>query len=110
MYDAKLFRSVTSTSNGEVSGDTLFHYHQQDNLVWAEYSGGSILKGFLLATVQPDNSLDMRYQHVNTRGELMTGICQSIPEWLADGRIRLHEQWQWTSGNCSMGRSVIEEV
>lgn len=110
MYDNKTFRSVTNTSNGEVSGDTLFHYHQQGVIVWAEYAGGSIQKGLLIATMQPDNSLDMRYQHVNVRGELMTGICHSTPEFLVDGRIRLHEQWEWTSGNQSSGQSVIEEV
>ncbi len=110
MYDNKTFRSVTNTSNGEVGGDTLFHYHQQADIVWAEYAGGSIRKGFLIATVQPDNSLDMRYQHVNAQGELMTGSCRSTPELLTDGRIRLHEQWQWTCGNHSAGESTIEEV
>ena len=110
MYDNKTFRSVTNTSNGEVGDDTLFHYHQQADIVWAEYAGGSIRKGFLIATIQPDNSLDMRYQHVNIQGELMTGSCQSTPELLTDGRIRLHEQWQWTSGNHSTGESIIEEI
>lgn len=110
VYDNKTFRSVTNTDNGEVSSETLFHYHQQDKLVWAEYAGGSIVKGFLIAVVQPDNSLDMRYEHVNTQGELMTGRCLSTPELLPDGRIRLHEQWQWTSGDQSSGQSVIEEI
>ena len=110
LYDNKTFRSVTNTSNGEVSGDTLFHYHQQAAVVWAEYAGGGIERGFLIATLQPDNSLDMRYQHVNAQGELMTGLCLSTPELLTDGRIRLHEQWQWTSGDYSSGESVVEEV
>lgn len=52
----------------------------------------------------------MRYQHVNAEGELMTGICRSTPEVLADGRIRLHEKWRWTSGDLSSGESIIEEV
>ena len=110
MYDNKTFRSVTNTANGEVSGDTVFHYHQQDRIVWAEYAGGSIARGFLLATVREDYSLDMRYQHVNTRGDLMTGRCHSTPERLPDGRLRLHERWQWTSGDGSSGESVLEEV
>lgn len=65
MYDNKLFRSVANTDNGEVSGETLFTYHQQGQLVWAEYTGGAAIKGFLIATVQNNNALDMRYQHVN---------------------------------------------
>lgn len=110
MYDNKVFRSVTNTSNGEVSGETQFHYHQRGQLVWAEYAGGAIVKGFLIATVQDDDSLEMRYQHVNTEGELMTGRCHSTPERLPDGRIRLLERWQWTSGDHSSGESVVEEV
>ncbi|QMW06746.1 n-acetylglutamate synthase [Spirosoma foliorum] len=110
MYNNKTFRSVTNTPNGEVSGDTLFHYHQEGSIVWAEYSGGAIVKGFLIATLRENNCLDMRYQHVNNQGELMTGQCHSTPELLADGRIRLNERWQWTSGDNSSGESVVEEV
>jgi hypothetical protein len=110
MYNNKTFRSVTNTDNGEVSSETLFHYHQQDKLVWAEYAGGSIVKGFLIAVMQDDGSLDMRYEHVNQQGELMTGRCTSAPELLPDGRLRLHEQWQWTSGDGSSGTSIVEEV
>ncbi|MFD2572997.1 n-acetylglutamate synthase [Spirosoma soli] len=110
IYDNKIFRSVTNTANGEVSGDTLFHYHQKGQIVWAEYGGGEISKGFLIATVQADDSLDVRYQHVNAAGELMTGRCQSTPEQLPDGRIRLYERWQWTSGDESSGESIVEEV
>lgn len=110
MYDNKFFRSVTNTTNGEVSSETLFHYHQQGQVVWAEYGGGDITKGLLIATVQENDCLDMRYQHVNRQGELMTGRCYSTPERLPDGRIRLLERWQWSSGDCSSGESIVEEV
>lgn len=109
MYDNKRFRSVINTDNGEVGAETVFYYRQDGNIVWADYAGGSIVKGFLLATVQPDGSLDMRYQHVNQTGDLMTGRCHSTPELLADGRLRLHERWQWTSGDLSSGESIVEE-
>ena len=110
MYDNKTFRSVSNTETGEVSSETVFHYRQTDAIVWAEYAGGRIAKGFLIATVQPDNSLDMRYQHVNQSGELMTGRCHTTPEVRSDGRLRLHESWQWTSGDGSAGSSIVDEV
>jgi hypothetical protein len=109
-YNNKKFRSVRNSETGEVSADTVFHYRQQGDLVWAEYSGGAIRFGTLIAKAQPDGALDMRYQHVNTAGELMTGKCFSQPEMLADGRLRLHEKWQWTTGDLLCGESVIEEV
>ena len=109
-YDGRKFRSISNSETGEVGADTIFHYHQKDDLVWAEYSGGDIQLGTLIATVSLDGSLDMRYQHVNHEGELMTGMCRSTPEILPDGRLRLHEKWRWTSGDLSKGESVIEEI
>lgn len=109
-YNNRYFRPVVNTDNGEVSGDTLFHYHQKDNLVTAEYQGGDVKQGHLIATMDEQGRLDMRYHHLNVQGELQTGVCHSVPEILPDGRIRLHEKWQWTSGDRSEGASVVEEV
>ena len=108
-YHNKIFRPVSNTENGEVSGETAFHYRQSGNIVTAEYAGGSVTRGHLIALVDAAGCLDMRYHHVNDMGALQTGICRSVPEVLPDGRIRLHESWQWTSGDGSRGQSVVEE-
>lgn len=109
-YDNRRFVGVSNSDTGEVSAETIFHYRQQADIVWATYSGGSIRFGTLVATVGADGCLDMRYQHVNHEGELCTGKCRSTPEVLPDGRYRLHEFWQWTSGDCSSGNSIVEEL
>lgn len=109
-YQGKTFRPVVQAANGEVSDATVFHYRQTGNIVTADYTGGSIVQGHLIALVEADGCLNMRYHQVNDRGELRTGICRSVPERLADGRLRLHETWQWTSGDRSAGTSVVEEV
>ena len=93
-----------------MGAETVFHYHQKGELVWAEYSGGGIVYGMLIAKCGPDSVLDMRYQHLNRGGEIMTGECVSTPERLPDGRLRLREKWRWTSGDLSAGESVIEEI
>lgn len=104
------FYSIENSGNGEVSGLTIFHYHQDGNHVWAEYTGGSIEKGHLVGIMDKNGELDMRYHHINSNNELMTGVCKSIPEILEDGRIRFYEKWQWTSGDRSEGESIIEEM
>ena len=109
-YDGRRFRSLNNSETGEVDAETCFEYHQRGDVVWAIYEGGAIRFGTLIATVDPGGILDMRYHHVNAAGELMTGRCRSIPELLPDGRLRLHERWQWTSGDGSAGESVVEEV
>lgn len=109
-YDGRRFRAVTNAPTGEVDADTVFDYRQEGNLVWATYRGGPIRFGTLIATVDADGGLDMRYQHLNRDGALMTGVCTSTPEVLPDGRLRLHERWQWTSGDRSSGSSIVEEI
>ena len=108
-YNNKTFHSVSNTANGEVSHETVFHYKQEGNIVTATYSGGAVAQGHLIALVDAQGVLDMRYHHVNTSGELMTGTCRSTPELLPDGKIRLHEEWQWTNRDGSKGKSIIEE-
>jgi hypothetical protein len=109
-YDSKIFTSGEKSKTGEVSAETFFHYHQKDNLIWAEYAGGAIVFGNLIGKITDNEILEIRYQHLNQNGELMTGQCFSTPETLSDGRIRLREKWQWTSGDFSSGESIVEET
>ena len=109
-YAGRRFRSVENTGSGEVGPETVFHYEQEDDVVRATYGGGDVRSGTLVATVDAEGNLDARYQHVNAAGVLMTGECRTTPEVLPDGRLRLHEEWRWTSGDGSSGRSVVEEI
>lgn len=109
-YDGRRFRATANSASGEVSGETVFEYHQHGSVVWATYRGGDVLFGTLVATVDEDGLLDMRYQHVNAQGDLMTGICHTTPDLLPDGRLRLRERWRWTSGDRSEGTSTLEEI
>lgn len=109
-YNNKTFSPYENSDNGETSSDTIFHYKQEGNILTAEYAGGRIKKGHLIGLVDEEGRIDMRYHQVNDKGELMTGICSSIPEVLPDGMIRLHESWQWTSGDHSKGSSILQEV
>ena len=109
-YNDRRFIPVSNSENGEVSSEVVFHYKQEGNIITCSYSGGRIRSGQLIALVGHDGCLDMRYHQVNDRGELMTGVCRSTPEVLPDGRIRLHEEWRWTSGDGSAGSSILEEM
>ncbi|MEI6411831.1 MAG: n-acetylglutamate synthase [Bacteroidota bacterium] len=109
-YHNKQFRPISNTENGETSAETLFLYQQIGNILTCTYSGGKIIAGHLIGLVDEAGNIDMRYHQVNESGALMTGFCHSKPEILPDGRIRLHENWQWTSGDGSSGSSILEEV
>ena len=109
-YNNKKFKPIENSKNGETTGETIFEYKQKGNILTSEYQGGSIVKGHLIGLVDQNGNIEMRYHQVNKKGELMTGICFSKPELTAEGKLRLYEDWKWTSGDESKGNSVLEEI
>ncbi|NIJ51610.1 n-acetylglutamate synthase [Dyadobacter arcticus] len=108
-YNNKVFIPVSNSENGEVDLEMQFLYHQAGNVVTSTYHGDKILYGHLIAIVDETGNLDMRYHQINIKGEIMTGICKSTAEVLPTGKLRLHEKWNWTSGDLSEGESLLEE-
>ncbi|WP_313182516.1 n-acetylglutamate synthase [Sphingobacterium siyangense] len=87
-YHNRIFKVVNNSDNDYTSSETTFHYKQEGNILTSIYSGGgSIVSGHLIGLVD-----------------------SSTPEILPDGRIRLHEEWRWTNGDQSVGKSTIEEI
>lgn len=109
-YNHKKFRPIELTENSEVSSKTIFEYQQEGKIISCNYKGGEILQGHLIGLVDNNGNIEMRYHQINNKGKLMTGICLSIPEIMANGKIRLHESWHWTSGDKSSGTSILEEL
>lgn len=106
--DGRRFAGVTNSPEGEVGSSTVFTYHQEGEMIWADYAGGEVRKGFLVGT-RTQGTLEFRYAHLNMSGETANGVCASRIEVLADGRLRLHESWSWES-RAGIGSSVVEEI
>lgn len=109
-YNGRKFSVVQNSSEGDVDTKTVFHYHQQDMYLWGHYFGAKVEAGVILGKVLDDSILDFRYWHYDQEGNLKQGKCRSTPTILEDGRIRLTEEWQWTSGIQAKGSSIIEEI
>lgn len=103
----KFFTAVENSESGEVSEKTIFAYHQKENTIWAEYSGGSVIKGLLIGTMDKNHNLHFSYQHINTSGQLKSGSCDSEPK-IENEKLRFYEKWKWTNGEA--GTSIIEEI
>jgi hypothetical protein len=43
-------------------------------------------------------------------GQLLVGMCRSMPEILDDGRIRLTEYWERFGEDAGTGISALEEL
>ena len=106
-FDGRRFAPVGETG-GEVGAGTVFEFGQDGDLVWARYAGGGIRLGFLVGTLAGD-VLSFRYAQVGLTGETATGHSTDRVELLPDGRLRLHETWEWESRPGS-GTSTLEEI
>lgn len=109
-YENKTFTPQENSANGEVGGGTVFNYHQEGNVLWAEYAGGEVVRGHLIGTVADDGTLDFHYQHLNEEGKVRIGKCHSTPQVAEDGKLIMHEEWQWLNGDESTGTSLVVEI
>lgn len=109
-YHNKRFRLISTSENSETTDSMEFHYQQAGNILTADYDGGNIISGHLIGLIDKKGCIDMRYHQINSEGRLMTGHCNSEPEIMRNGKIRLYESWEWTCGDKSKGSSVLEEI
>ncbi len=109
-YHHRKFRPITTSPKGQTTSDTIFRYYQNGHILWGEYQGGKIIKGQLIGVVEEDGAIEMCYHHVDAQGSMRTGKCRSVPELLDNGKLRLHESWQWTNGDLGKGQTIIEEL
>ena len=106
--DGKIFAGVTNAEAGQVGSSTRFHYHQDADDIWAEYSGGEVRRGYLVG-MRAEDTLSFRYVHVSEDGTTATGRCESRIVVLDDGRVRFEESWAWES-RPEAGTSIVEEL
>lgn len=109
-YHNRKFKAVSNSENGAVSSEMVFHYQQEGNLLSCTYKGQNIRHGHLLGIVDAEGNISMKYHQVNNANQVLSGECFSQPELLANGKIRLHEDWQWTCLDHSKGQSILEEL
>ena len=76
-FNNKRFILIDNSENGKVNSDTIFEYKQDGNLVTADYYGGSVKYGKIIAHIQNDK-LEMLYQCLTIDNQLKAG--KSIAE------------------------------
>jgi hypothetical protein len=108
-YDGRTFRSAAAETLGDGGLGPVGHYHQDGNVVWAEFSGGAVVRGTLVGTCGPDGTLQLAYCQLMADGRVIPGRCTSVPTVLGDGRVRLREHWERFGADAATGESVIEE-
>lgn len=103
-YNGRRFRKPDSDPH------TVAEYHQEGDLVWADFSGGSVRRGSIAGTSTPDGTLHMGYTMVLTNGDVVCGRTVNTPEYTVEGRLRLREEWERFGPHAAAGTSYIDEV
>ncbi|MCH2174485.1 MAG: n-acetylglutamate synthase [Lentisphaeria bacterium] len=107
--NGKKFRSMSNSANGDVDETTVFHYYQDNKIIWADYKGASIQKGHLIGVINSNGDLKFSYHHINQNGEIMIGECFSRYSTNENGKIIYNEAWQWLHYDQTSGHSKIIE-
>ena len=99
---------IETAGNGIVNELTIFTFSQTDNFVSATYTGGQIVKGYLVGIVK-QNKLSFSYCQLQTNEKTDNGQseCDIITE---NGKIRLIEYFTWASRNGETGVNIFQEL
>ncbi len=107
-FHNKTFYLLENLESGKADSKTIFHYQQKENIVTADYSGGTIKYGKIIATLKND-TLNMLYQCVTTENNLIAGKAIAKISFTNEFKIHLKLNWQWLNENKEKGVSEYLE-
>ena len=108
-FNNKVFKLVQNSDHGSASNQTKFVYKQEGNLVTADYYGGDIRYGKIIAELK-DEKLHIVYQCMTLANELKCG--KALADITLDddtGKIKLKLNWEWLTSQ-EKGTSEYIEV
>jgi hypothetical protein len=91
-------------------GGAVVRYHQEGDLVWANFTGGEVRRGAVTGLCEPDGTLRFAYTMVLATGAVISGHTVNTPERRTDGRLLLRERWERYGEHAATGTSYLEEV
>ena len=100
---------IETAPNGVVNKETIFHFHQHQNSVHAQYSGGQIENGYLVGKINND-ILIFSYCQLQIDDVLDNGKSTCKLMYSDSGKIRLVEHFEWNSRPGPNGTNIFEEI
>jgi len=107
-FNNKEFKPVQNSQEGEVSSETTFLFQQEDDLITADYHGGTVKQGKIIALLK-DDKMEMRYHCITIDDELKAGKALAHISINDDGRMQLALDWEWLDREGD-GQSIYIEV
>lgn len=107
-FEGKTFILLHNSEAGETTEETIFEYDQEDDLVTADYAGGTIRYGKIIGKLDKDQ-LHLVYQCLTTEGELKSGAAIGKISFDEAGKMILKLDWEWLSKSGTTGKSEYIE-
>ncbi len=104
--DGVVMRVSATTRSGVIDSATRLRFMQRGERVLGRYGGGSVLRGYLVGTIDGAR-LRFRYSQYEASGEIHGGAstCDVIRQ--SDGGLRIVEHFRWRTREGS-GTNVFE--
>jgi len=106
--DGKRMNAIQTAANGAVNVDTVFEFHQSEDRVWAEYSGGQIAHGYLVGVIS-DDRLEFRYCQMQLNSVLDGGRSMCELRLAENALIQIVEYFEWESRSGG-GVNIFQEI
>ncbi len=107
-FNHKTFSLLANSENGKVNTETIFEYKQDGNIVTADYYGGTIRCGKIIAVLN-GTQLNMLYQCITTKNELKSGKAIAEISFTENDKIKLKLNWEWLGDHNEKGISEYLE-
>jgi len=107
-FNHKTFSLLENSSEGKADSETIFEYRQDGDLVTADYHGGEIRYGKIIALLKNDE-LHMRYQCLTGKNELKSGKAVAAISMTSNNKIKLTLDWEWLGESNKKGISEYLE-
>ncbi|MEP7196094.1 MAG: hypothetical protein ABI851_06200 [Saprospiraceae bacterium] len=107
-FNNKTFSLVENSENGKVNNETIFEYKQIGEIVTADYHGGTIQYGKIIAILK-GSQLNMLYQCITTGNELKAGKAIADISLTENKKIKLKLNWEWLNNKEEKGVSEYIE-
>ena len=104
--DGVVMRVSATAKSGVIDSATRLRFVQRGARVLGRYGGGSVLRGYLVGTIE-GTRLRFRYTQCEASGEIHGGAstCDVIRQ--SDGGLRILEHFRWRTREGS-GTNVFE--
>jgi hypothetical protein len=99
------FRAVSNSKNGHLNSETEMRFTADDGIVVGTYGGGTIVVGHVLGKRTSATELEVLYHGATTDGTQSAGTAHATFSPDSEGRLHMHLDWQWLTGDRSKGQS-----